>query len=119
MFGFGRKELVDVPEDVTAVTVGSLAVHTAEQLVIVTVDAASAPLLIDAAVPRRPHSLTAGDSIIFLIPVKDARLVPAYDPKLGWIIPLTPAVAGNLAAQLAAGPGGYEIEGINLAFVVE
>ena len=119
MFGFGRRQLVDVPEDVTAVPVGSLSVHTAEQLVIITIDASSAPLLVDAAVSRRPHSLTAGGTTVFVVPVRDARLVPAHDPKLGWIIPLTSAAADDLAARVTAGPGGYEIAGINLAVVVE
>lgn len=116
---FRRKELVDVPADLERHTVPGLAVHTAESIVVLTVPVSAAASLIDAASSRRPVALQDGTLVVNLIPVRDERLVPAHDPKRGWIIPLIEPVAADIAVQVAAGAGAYEITGLNLGIVVE
>ncbi|GAB2505122.1 hypothetical protein CATRI_03910 [Corynebacterium atrinae] len=115
---FRRSTLVDVPADIDRIPVPGITVHTAETMVVLTVASTASTLLIDAAASRRPVALTGENVVVNLVPVKDRRLVPAFDPDLGWIIPLTSAVAEDLARQVAGGPGGYEIEGLNLGVVV-
>ena len=116
---FRRKELVDVPAATARVDVPGLAVHTAESMVVLTVSATTASSLIDAASSRTPTALVDADLVVNLIPVKDERLVPAHDPKRGWIIPLTAAVATDVVEQVRQGAGAYEIAGLNLGIVVE
>jgi len=119
MAWFRRRELVDVPTELPCIPVDGMAVHTAESMVVLTVSAATASLLLDATASRQAVALVDGELVVNLIPVKDERLVPAHDPKRGWIIPLTPSVADNLTAQVAGGAGAYEIAGLNLGVVVE
>lgn len=114
---FRRKKLVDVPAQLTEVPLGQLGVHTAESLVIITLGVADVPLLLSAL--ARPTALSTADKRVVLVPVKDARLVPAHDPKRGWIIPVTPDVAAEISATVQAQPGGYELTGLNVAFIVE
>lgn len=114
---FRRKKLVDVPANLTEVALGHLDVHTAESLVIITLGVADVPLLLSAL--ASPTALSATDKRVVLVPVKDARLVPAHDPKRGWIIPVTRDVAAEITAVVQAEPGGYELDGLNVAFIVE
>ncbi|QGU04077.1 hypothetical protein [Corynebacterium comes] len=114
---FGRRQLVNVPADLTPVELGRLQVHTAESLVIVTVGTADVAPLLDAL--ASPTALISGDTRVILVPVKDSRLVPAHDPKRGWIIPVSAAVAESVVSTVRPEPGGYEIDGMNVAFIVE
>ncbi|GAB3705124.1 hypothetical protein [Corynebacterium nasicanis] len=116
---FRRKELVDVPADSERHALPGMSVHTAESIVVLTVPLDGAAVLIDAVSSRRPAALVDGDLVAHLVPVKDERLVPAFDPKRGWIIPLVPPVAEDLVAQVSEGAGAYEIAGLNLGIVVE
>ncbi len=116
---FRRRELVTVPADLPRIDVTGMAVHTAESMVVLTVSATTASSLVDAASSRQPIALADGDLVVNLIPVRDERLVPAHDPKRGWVLPLMPAVAEDLVAQVSAGVGAYEIVGLNLGVVVE
>ncbi|MDO5670867.1 MAG: hypothetical protein Q4G50_12815 [Corynebacterium sp.] len=116
---FRRKELVDLPANPERHSVPGLSVHTAESMVVLTIPVAGAGALIDAASSRRPAALEDGDLVVNLVPVRDAQLVPAHDPKRGWIIPLTSEVAADVAAQVAGGVGAYEIAGLNLGVIVE
>lgn len=116
---FRRSTLVDVPAGIDRIPVPGISVHTAETMVVLTIASAASTLLIDAVVSRRPAALTGENVVVNLVPVKDRRLNPAFDPDLGWIIPLTPAVAEDLARQVSGGPGGYEIAGLNLGIIVE
>lgn len=114
---FRRKELVDVPAHLTEVTLGRLQVHTAESLVIITLGVSDVPLLLSAL--SSPTALSAADKRVVLVPVKDSRLAPAHDPKRGWIIPVTRDVAAEITSTVQAEPGGYELDGLNMAFIVE
>lgn len=114
---FRRKELVDVPAAPAEVEVGRLQVHTAESLVIVTLGVADVPALVDAL--SSPTALSCAGTRVIFVPVKDSRFVPAHDPKLGWVIPVTPAVAAAVRSTVPAEPGGYEIDDLNVAFIVE
>lgn len=119
MAWFRPRELVDVPARLPLLPVSGMAVHTAESMVVLTVSADAAEQLVEVVSSSTPTALVDGDLVVNLLPVRDERLVPAHDPKRGWIIPLTPAVAADLATQVAGGPGAYEIEGLNLGVVVE
>ncbi|RNE48564.1 hypothetical protein [Corynebacterium alimapuense] len=119
IFGFGRRELVSVPSNIAQISVSALTVSTAESLVIISVNAETAAVLVKAARSRRPHLLVGDHSSVNLIPVKDARLSPAYDPDVGWIIPMLPGVSDSIVDLVSDGPGVYEIEGLNLAVVVD
>lgn len=114
---FRRRQLVDVPAGLTTVGVGRLQVHTAESLVVVSLGAADVPPLIDAL--SSPTALVADGTRVVLVPVKDSRFAPAHDPKQGWIIPVTRAVASSITSTVRPEPGGYEIDGLNVAFIVE
>ena len=48
----------------------------------------------------------------------DREAVPVLDPKLGWIIPVTPATATELA-ELPKGPGEHELSALHLGLIVE
>ena len=50
------------------------------------------------------------------LPPREA--VPVLDPKLGWIIPVTPATAKELA-ELPKGPGEHELSALHLGLIVE
>ena len=43
--------------------------------------------------------------------------VPVLDPKLGWIIPVTPATAKELA-ELTKGPGEHELCALHLGLIL-
>lgn len=114
---FRRRELVDVPATLDDVVLGRLDVHTAESLVIVTLGVADVPLLLDAL--PSPTRLSAGETRVNLVPVRRGQPAPAFDPNRGWIIPVTSAVAESIRETVLPEPGGYEITGCNVAFLVE
>lgn len=77
-----------------------LSPDTEEKMVIVTTSADALDLLAtgDAVQLRHP-----GARDVTFVPV-GRESVPVLDPKLGWIIPVTPATADEIAA-LPKGPG--------------
>lgn len=115
----GPKRIV-VPEQLQTVEVGDLHVHTAEELVVLSTDLAGARALIEAAVSRRPMRLTCGDKRpVALIPLEHARSVPTLDPKLGWLLPLSPETGAEISRRISReAPGEHELETLNLAVVV-
>lgn len=113
--------LVDAPSAPVELTARTVAVHTAEDMVVVTVDADAAagllPALSDASAPVR---LTApGARPVSFLPAVDPRQAPTLDPDEGWLIPLTDEVRAELVDLVRPEPGAWEIPGINLGVVVE
>ncbi|MGP6173755.1 hypothetical protein [Corynebacterium sp. A21] len=109
---------IDVPEHLPPVEVSTLHVRTAEQLVVLLTSLEGVHALADAARSRTAVQLRCGDARpVSLIPVPHERSVPTLDPKLGWLIPASPAVCAELARL--SGPGEYELANLNLAVVVE
>lgn len=106
------------PAELPVSEVELLQVHTAEQLVVITTCLQGARAIIHAARNDIPAQLRVGDSRpVALLPQDHDRSVPTLDPKLGWLIPVSPAVAGELLK--IDGPGEYTLEHLNLAVVVQ
>lgn len=121
LFGFNRPRLTEAPDRVVEVVVDTLDVHTAnltpdtdEKLVIVTTDDSA---LAELSLLDDPVTLThPTQRPVTFVPVKrDA--VPVLDPNHGWLIPVTPETAGELAA-LPDGPGEYEFSSLHLGLVL-
>lgn len=113
------EKLVELPEAFVQVAVDKLHVHTAnlspdtdEKLVIVTMPA-SAISLIDGPVQLTHRT----ERPVTFAPV-DRDADPLLDPNLGWIIPVTPATAEELAT-LPEGPGEHELATLHLGLILE
>ncbi|QGU06804.1 hypothetical protein COCCU_04280 [Corynebacterium occultum] len=106
------------PADLPVTEVELLQVHTAEQLVILTTSINGARAIIDAARNAVPKQLRCKEARpVSLIPQNHSRSSPTLDPKLGWLIPISPGTAAELLK--IDRPGEYELEHLNLALVVQ
>lgn len=113
--------LVDYPEELAMTEVDTLEVHTAhitpdtkEILVIITLDPRAFRL---AKTTSEPLRMTCGeDRPVTWIPVRKDAL-PAFDPTLGWIIPLSPATREELSA-LDDDTTEVELNSVNVGLVV-
>lgn len=109
---------IGLPDNIPATEVAALHVHTAENLVVISTGVDGARVIIDAARTSTAQQLRSGDARpVNLIPLEHGNSVPALDPKLGWLIPVSPDTAAELLK--IAGPGEYELASLNLAVVVE
>ncbi|GEB98618.1 hypothetical protein ACTXN7_06470 [Corynebacterium flavescens] len=114
-FGATLKKLLGRPSQRLAhadgsarhVEVDALEVHTAESMVIVTVDHYAAQYLVDMARTRASVILKAGDTSAYFSPSSRVD-TPVVDPKRGWIISLSPAERDALQ-KLEIQPGAYEL----------
>lgn len=121
LLGLGHTPLVDFPDQYEPLDVDKLEVHTAklspdteEKMVIVTTSAAALDrIAAGGAVQLRRE----GERDVTFVPV-DREAVPVLDPKLGWIIPVTPATGRELA-ELPKGPGEHELSSLHLGLIVE
>ncbi|MCG7236996.1 hypothetical protein [Corynebacterium sp. ACRQP] len=121
LLGLGHTPLVDFPDRYEPLDVDKLEVHTAklspdteEKMVIVTTSAAALDrIAAGGAVQLRLE----GERDVTFVPV-GREAVPVLDPKLGWIIPVTPATAKELA-ELPKGPGEHELRSLHLGLIVE
>lgn len=121
LFGFNRPRLTEVPDRVVEVVVDTLDVHTAnltpdtdEKLVIVTTNVSA---LAELTRIDDPVTLThATDRPVTFVPVKRTA-VPVLDPNHGWLIPVTPDTAEELAA-LPDGPGEHEFSSLHLGLIL-
>lgn len=97
-------------------TVERLEVHTAGPLIIVVTNQPGAEVLLEVARARESATLASPTTTVhFPAAKKDA--LPIKDPRRGWVIPLTPALADALVDHLPY-PGDYELSPA-LAVVVE
>lgn len=112
---------IDVPEFLPTTEVGALRVHTAETLVILTTDLSGARVLVEVAGVRMPLQLTCGQNRpVSLLPVSHGQSVPTLDPRLGWLLPLSPETCAEIVGTVSPEePGEYELSSLNLAFVIE
>lgn len=96
--------------------VEKLEIHTADSLIIVVTNQPGAEVLREAARSRESATLVSPTATThFPAAKKDA--LPIKDPRRGWVIPLTPALADALLDHLPH-PGEYELSPA-LALVVE
>ena len=121
LLGLGHTPLVDFPERYEPLDVDKLKVHTAklspdteEKMVIVTTSAAALERIAAGGAVQLRH---AGERNVTFVPV-EREAVPVLDPKLGWIIPVTPAMAAELA-ELPKGPGEHELSALHLGLILE
>jgi len=121
LLGLGHTPLVDFPERYEPLDVDKLKVHTAklspdteEKMVIVTTSAAALERIAAGGTVQLRHE---GERDVTFVPV-EREAVPVLDPKLGWIIPVTPAMAAELA-ELPKGPGEHELSALHLGLILE
>lgn len=118
---FGRGEGLPVlPEEAGILEVGTLNVRTAAEWVIVTVDTRGMAALIDAARQRSTLQLRGPGRAVTAVPSRHPEKI-VLDPKHGWVLPLTPAAAKELASLSPSGENPLEFEfpgGVRLAFDV-
>ena len=93
-----------------------LEIHTAGSLIIMVTNQPGAEVLREVARSRESATLVSPTATVhFPAAKKDA--LPIKDPRRGWVIPLTPALADALLDHLPH-PGEYELSPA-LALVVE
>ena len=121
LLGLGHTPLVDFPDRFEPLDVDKLEVHTAklspdteEKMVIVTTSAAALERIAAGGAVQLRHE---GERDVTFVPV-EREAVPVLDPKLGWIIPVTPATDRELA-KLPKGPGEHELSALHLGLIVE
>ena len=89
------------------VDVDSLAVHTAEELIILVTSPAGATVLAEVGRAGEPARLRGPQTTVHLSPL-GAQERAVHDPTKGWVIPLNAGEQQRLA-ELSAVPGDYEI----------
>lgn len=121
LLGLGHTPLVDFPDRFEPLDVDKLEVHTAklspdteEKMVIVTTSAAALERIAAGGAVQLRHG---DERDVTFVPV-GREAVPVLDPKLGWIIPVTPATATELA-ELPKGPGEHELSALHLGLILE
>ena len=104
--------------DTAALTahIDRLEIHTAGPLIIVVTDQPGAEVLREVARARESATLDSPTTTVHFPAVKKEAL-PIKDPRHGWVIPMTPALADALVDNLPY-PGDYELSPA-LAVVVE
>ena len=93
-----------------------LEIHTVGSLIIVVTNQPGAEVLRETARSRESATLVSPTATVHFPAVKKYAL-PIKDPKRGWVIPLTPALADALLDHLPD-PGEFELSPA-LALVVE
>ena len=121
LLGLSHTPLVDFPDRFEPLDVDKLEVHTAklspdteEKMVIVTTSAAALERIAAGGAVQLRHG---DERDVTFVPV-GREAVPVLDPKLGWIIPVTPATATELA-ELPKGPGEHELSALHLGLILE
>ena len=100
--GSAKPALTQLPDTARHVGVDKLAVHTAEEMVIITGSVYVADIILEAAVIKGPNAQ------IVLVPTKTDDL-PVHDPNNGWLLPLSPALRSAITQRLAPKPCELEL----------
>lgn len=93
-----------------------LEIHTAGSLIIIVTNQPGAEVLREVARSRESATLVSPTATVHF-PASKKDALPIKDPRRGWVIPLTPALADALLDHLPR-PGEYELSPA-LALVVE
>lgn len=103
--GSAKPALTQLPDAARHVGVDKLAVHTAEEMVIITGSVQVADIILDAARHNEAAVIKGPNAQIVLVPTKTDDL-PVHDPNNGWLIPLSPdlrfAIMNSLRPQACA-----------------
>ena len=103
--GSAKPALTQLPDTARHVGVDKLAVHTAEEMVIITGSVQVASIILDAAHNNHAAVVTGPNAQIVLVPTKTDDL-PVHDPNNGWLLPLSPdlrsAIINSLRPQACA-----------------
>ena len=98
--GSAKPALTQLPDTARHVGVDKLAVHTAEEMVIITGSVQVAGIILDAAHNNHAAVVTGPNAQIVLVPTKTDDL-PVHDPNNGWLLPLSPALRSAITQHLA------------------
>ncbi|MEY8208537.1 hypothetical protein [Corynebacterium sp. MNWGS58] len=98
--GSAKPALTQLPDAARHVGVDKLAVHTAEEMVIITGSVQVADIILDAARHNEAAVIKGPNAQIVLVPTKTDDL-PVHDPNNGWLIPLSPALRSAITQHLA------------------
>ena len=101
--GSAKPALTQLPDTARHVGVDKLAVHTAEEMVIITGSVQVASIILDAADNNQAAVVTGPNAQIVLVPTKTDDL-PVHDPNNGWLLPLSPALRSAITQRLAPNP---------------
>ncbi|MBK4144805.1 hypothetical protein GWO57_09195 [Corynebacterium macginleyi] len=102
--GKGAPHLARPDSAATTVQVDRLDIRTAGQLIIIITGLQGARALAELAGSRESTTLVSPTTTAHF-PAVPKDMVPVKDPKHGWIIPITPALASSLSqAALASAP---------------
>lgn len=115
LLGRSAERLPRLPEEARILEVGTLAVRTAEGLVVLTVDRAGARALVDACADRAALQLRGPGRNVTVVSGKRAEKI-VLDPQHGWVIPVTAGQSAEVAA-LPPEPGEHDLDWV--AIVVE
>ncbi|MDK4236057.1 hypothetical protein QPX09_00445 [Corynebacterium pseudodiphtheriticum] len=103
--GSAKPALTQLPDIARHVGVDKLAVHTAEEMVIITGSVQVAGIILDAAHNNQAAVVAGPNAQIVLVPTKTDDL-PVHDPNNGWLLPLSPelrsAILNSLRPQACA-----------------
>lgn len=103
--GSAKPTLTQLPDTARHVGVDKLAVHTAEEMVIITGSVQVASIILDAARSNHAAVVAGPNAQIVLVPTKTDDL-PVHDPNNGWLLPLSPelrsAILNSLRPQACA-----------------
>ncbi|WP_448860296.1 hypothetical protein [Corynebacterium propinquum] len=103
--GSTNPALTQLPDTARHVGVDKLAVHTAEEMVIITGSVQVAGIILDAAHNNQAAVVAGPNAQIVLVPTKTDDL-PVHDPNNGWLLPLSPelqsAILNSLRPQACA-----------------
>ena len=97
--GSAKPALTQLPDTARHVGVDKLAVHTAEEV---------ASIILDAAHSNHAAVVTGPNTQIVLVPTKTDDL-PVHDPNNGWLLPLSPALRSAITQRLVPKPCELEL----------
>lgn len=106
--GSREPALPQLPDTARHVSVDKLAVHTAEEMVIITGSVQVASIILDAARNNEAAVIKGPNTQIVLVPTKTDDL-PVHDPNNGWLLPLSPALRSAITERLAPTPCELEL----------
>lgn len=121
LIGSRTPQLAALDTHAPRIEVAILAVHTAEQMLILNIDTGAVNIIREIARSGNPATLFNDSTSVHLRPTNNTVVgaeLPVKDPKRGWIIPMPRPIREGIEARLTGVPGDIEIAP-QLAFIVE